>query len=418
MDRYDISEEPVQTKKRGPIRVSLGVLTVCILLTALIIFFATYIALSSYYGRFSELRKLQEIAALYEKNYLYDVDRETLSEELTKTYIYGCGDRFSSYYSAEEWAEQQASASGSSVGIGVYATLSESGDIYIARVMDGSPAGEAGLLSGDTVIAIDGTAVKEVGYPNAVNLIRGEIGSQVVLEILRGSETLTVTVTRAQYAPQTVYAETVLRDGELYGYVHIVEFLSVQTTYNQFKTAVDALIEAGVQGLIFDVRDNGGGDLNAILRILDYLLPKGPIVHMFYVGQTDPITYSSDANEIDLPMVVLANENTASAAELFTSALRDYEKAEIIGTKTFGKGCGQTGTMLSDGSVAFITTFLYNPPYSESYDGIGIFPDHEVVMAEEWQNKNLFIIPHEEDNQLTKAIDVIVSKAAGVQSGS
>ena len=416
MDRYDIQNEPAQNKKRGPIRVSLGVLVICILLTGLIIFTATCVGLTSYFGRFSELKKLQEIAALYEKNYLYDVDRDQLSEELAKAYIYGCGDRFSSYYSAEEWAERQASASGNSVGIGVYATVSEDGAIHIVKVMDASPAGTAGLLDGDIVTAIDGVSVKDIGYENAVDLIRGETGSQVTLEVLRGAEALTFTVTRSQYSPQSVYAETVHRDGKLYGYVRIVEFMSVQTTYNQFKTAVDALIGQNVEGLIFDVRDNSGGDLNAILRILDYLLPKGPLVHMFYTGEEKPVTYSSDANEIDLPMVVLANDYTASAAELFTSALRDYEKAEIIGTKTFGKGCGQTGTVLSDGSVAFITTFLYNPPYSGSYDGIGISPDHEVVLTEKWQNKNLFLVPHEEDNQLMKAIEVIASKAADANS--
>jgi carboxyl-terminal processing protease len=416
MDRQDFPGEPVQSQKRGPVCVSLGVLIICILLTAIIIFSATWIGISSYYGRFSELRKLQEIAALYDKNYLYDVDREALSENLAKTYIYGCGDRFASYYSAQEWQEHQASASGNSVGIGVYATVTDEGEIYIARVMEGSPAQRAGLLPGDVVVSIDGEIVKTVGYENAVNLIRGETGSQVMLEVRRGGETLTLPVIRAQYVPQTVYAETVLRDGELYGYVYITEFLSVQTTYKQFKTAVDALIEQGVKGFIFDVRDNSGGDLNAILRILDYLLPEGPIVHMFYAGEKDPITYSSDKNHIDLPMVVLANEYTASAAELFTSALRDYEKAEIIGKKTFGKGCGQSGQMLSDGSVAFITTFLYNPPYSGSYDGVGIFPDHEVALREEWQNKNLFLVPHEEDDQLLKAVDVIASKTADAQS--
>ena len=416
MDRYDIPNEPAQTKQRSPIRVSLGVLIICILLTGILIFSVTYVAVSRYYGRFTEFEKLMEVANLYENSYLYDVDRELLAEELTKTYIYSCGDRFASYYSAEEWAEQQASASGNSVGIGVYATVTENGEIHIAKVMDGSPAAVAGMLSGDIITAIDGTVVKEVGYHNAVNLIRGEAGTQVVLDVLRGDTALTLTAVRANYSPQTVYAETVMQDGQLFGYVRIVEFLSVQTTYNQFKNAVDGLIAQNVQGFIFDVRDNSGGDLNAILYILDYLLPEGPLVHMYYAGRENPVTYSSDASEIDLPMVVLANENTASAAELFTSALRDYEKAEIIGTKTFGKGCGQTGTMLSDGSVAFITTFLYNPPYSEGYDGIGIYPDHEVVLAEEWTNKNLFLVPHEEDNQLMKAVEVITSKTVDAQS--
>ena len=115
-------------------------------------------------------------------------------------------------------------------------------------------------------------------------------------------------------------------------------------------------------------------------------------------------------------MTVLANENTASAAELFTAALRDYGKAEIVGTKTYGKGCGQSGRMLSDGSVVFLTTFLYSPPYSGNYDGIGILPDHEVELVDKWQNTNLFLVPHEEDNQLLTAVGNIASKTAGAQS--
>jgi carboxyl-terminal processing protease len=282
--------------------------------------------------------------------------------------------------------------------------------------MDGSPAEKAGLLPGDIVTAIDSTGVKEVGYLTAIDLVRGEIGSEISMEVRRGEETMTLTAVRSTYTPQTVYAETVSRDGKLYGYVRIVEFLSVQTTYNQFKKAVDTLVEANVEGLIFDLRDNSGGDLNAIVRILDYLLPEGPIVHMFYAGEEKPYTYSSGASEIDLPMVVLTNGNTASASELFTSALRDYGKAEIVGQKTFGKGCGQTGAQLSDGSVVFITTFLYNPPYSESYDGIGIYPDYEVEMADEWKDKNLFVIPHEQDAQLLKAVEVMDAKVKDAQS--
>ena len=416
MDRYDFPNEPDQNKKREPVRVSLKVLIICILLTGILIFSITSAALSAYYGGFTELKKLQEIAELYEKNYLYDVDKETLSEKLVKTYVYSCGDRFSSYYSAEEWALQQASASGNSVGIGVYVVISETEEIRIVQVMDNSPAADAGLLPGDIVVSIDGTVVKEVGYLTAVDLVRGEIGSEISMEVRRGEETVTLTAIRSTYTPQTVYAETVSRDGKLYGYVRIVEFLSVQTTYNQFKKAVDTLVEANVEGLIFDLRDNSGGDLNAIVRILDYLLPEGPIVHMFYAGEKEPYTYSSGASEIDLPMVVLTNGNTASASELFTSALRDYGKAEIVGQKTFGKGCGQTGAQLSDGSVVFITTFLYNPPYSESYDGIGIYPDHEVEMADEWKDKNLFVIPHEQDAQLLKAVEVMDAKVKDAQS--
>ena len=416
MDRYDFPNEPAQNKTRKPVRVSLGVFIISILLTGILIFSATFYWMKGYYGKFTEFEKLNELVELYEKNYFYDVEREQLSEFLVQAYLYGSGDRFASYYTAGEWEEQQFSASGSSVGIGVYVSGSKNGDLRIAMVMDDSPAEEAGILPGDIITAVDGKSMDELGYEETLNLVKGAEGSSVVLGILRGEETLALTVVRSKYTPQTVYAETVIQDGALYGYVRIMEFLSIQTTYYQFRNAVSALTQAGAQGLIFDLRDNAGGDLNAILHILDYLLPEGPIVHIFHENEKNPVTYTSDANEIDLPMVVLANENTASAAELFTCALRDYGKAEIVGKKTFGKGCGQSGKQLSDGSVVFITTFLYNPPYSESYDGIGIFPDYEVDLSEEWRDENLFFVPHDQDDQLVKAIALITAAAADAQS--
>ena len=416
MDRYDIPNEPAQNKKRDPIRVSLKFLISCILLTGILFCSLTLAAVSAYCKRFPELKKLKEIAALYEKNYFYDMDKDQLSEILAQAYIYGTGDRFAGYYSAEEWAEEMASASGNSVGIGIYVTDSETGGICIAKVIEGAGAEQAGLISGDIVISIDGAVVTEIGYAKAYDMLKGESGSQVALGILRGTDFFTVDVVRSQYVAQTVFAETVMQDGKLYGYVQIVEFLSVQTTYKQFKNAVDALIEYGVQGFIFDVRNNPGGEINTVLYMLDYLLPEGPLVRIYDANQVDPVIHYSDAEQIDLPMVVLVNENSASSSELFAAALRDYEKAELVGVKTFGKGCGQRGKMLSDGSVVFITAFLYNPPYSDNYDGIGLFPDHEVETAEKWQNTNLFLVPHEEDNQLLKAIEVIGGKVSDAQS--
>ena len=416
MDRYDIPNEPAQNNKRGSVRVSLGVLIICILLTGILIFSLTFAALSAYYGRYPELKKLHEIASLYEQNYINDIDRDQLSELLAQMYMYGSGDIFAGYYSAEEWAEQMASESGNAVGIGVYIGVSETGEFFISKVMNDTGAEKAGLLSGDIVISIDGFDVAEIGYASASDLLRGESGSTITLEILRGTDTFTVDIVRSQYSPQTVFAETVVRDGKLYGYVQIVEFLSLQTTYNQFKAAVDALVEYGVQGIIFDVRSNHGGDSDTVVRMLDYLLPEGPLVHVYYKDQVDPVTSYSDAAHIDLPMVVLVNEDSASSAELFAAALRDYGKAELIGVKTFGKGCGQRAVMLSDGSVVFVTSVLYNPPYSDNYNGIGLFPDYEVVLTEKWQNTNLFLIPHEEDNQLIAAIDVIEGKVSDLQS--
>ena len=155
------------------------------------------------------------------------------------------------------------------------------------------------------------------------------------------------------------------------------------------------------------MRDNPGGELAAICEILDFLLPEGPIAHIIGADGEERQVYTSNASEIDLPMTVLVNGNTASAAELFTSALRDYDKAEIVGTLTYGKGCGQEGFYLTDGSVVFITSFFYNPPFSDNYDGIGITPDIEVELPEELQNQNLFLIDHEEDTQLAAALGAL-----------
>lgn len=402
-----------EKKARKPVRVSLGVLIICILLTALMAFQATFVSLSlkyerdlnDAYGLFSGLKKLVQVAGLYDEKYLYEVDSDTLDEALTRMYILSSGDKYASYYTAEEWAASTSSSAGNSVGIGVYVVQSASGDIEVTHVMSGSPAMNAGILAGDIITAVDGHRVSEVGYADAVNYVRGEVGSVVSIEILRDGAVKTIAVTRGTYTTETVISEVIEEGGKKYGYIRIIEFM--QVTVSQFKNAVNTMIEDGVEGFIFDVRDNPGGELAAICEILDFLLPKGPIAHIIGADGEERQVYQSGASEIDLPMTVLVNGNTASAAELFTSALKDYDKAEIIGTRTYGKGCGQEGFYLTDGSVVFITSFFYNPPFSDNYDGIGITPDIETALPEELQNRNLFLIDHDEDPQFMTALDTL-----------
>ncbi len=409
--------DPIRNKPRGPIRVSLGVCILCVLIAGLLVFMGTFVLLSleaerainEAYGDAAKYDKMLEVAELYDKYYFYDIDDDTLTESLAAVYGQALGDAFFSYYTPEEWQKDVSASMGNATGIGVYVVMNSDGSILVTRVMDDSPASRAGMKDGDIIVTIDGQNVKAIGYEKAVNLVMGEKGTVVSFEILRGKETWEIDVTRGSYDPQTVFAETVTVEGNLYGYIQIVQFEA--TTPKQFIAAVEALRNEGAQGLIFDVRNNPGGDLAAIVEILDYLLPEGPIVHIVGVDEKDNETYTSDASEVDLPMVVLTNGNTASAAELFTSGLKDYNKVEIVGTKTYGKGCGQEGMALSDGSVVFITTFLYNPPYSENYNGVGIFPDHEVELDEKWANTNLMVIPHEEDAQLQTAVDVLHAKA-------
>lgn len=402
-------------KIRKPIRVSIGTLIVSILLTALIAFQATFIVLNiSYnrkveeaYGSFSTMKKLIEIVELYQKEYLYDVNMDSLEEMLAQTYVYASGDKYASYYTAEEWLESVSSSLGNSVGIGVY-VVEINGFIQVVHVMKDSPAEMAGIRVGDIITSVDGYLVSEVGYEAAVNYVRGEIGSVVPLTIIRDQNTLTIDVIRGNYTAETVLSEIISVAGRRYGYIRITEFMTV--TVKQFKDAVNTLTEAGVEGFIFDVRDNPGGELKAICDILDFLVPEGPIAHIIGADGEEREVYTSGPSEINLPMVVLANSNTASAAELFTSTLRDYGKAEIVGTLTYGKGCGQEGTMLSDGSVVFITSFFYNPPFSENYDGIGIIPDITVELPEKWQNKSLFLLDREEDTQFAAALEILKIK--------
>ncbi|MBR5187222.1 MAG: PDZ domain-containing protein, partial [Clostridia bacterium] len=259
---------------------------------------------------------LTEIAELYDELYLYDVDKELLDEMLTMAYIYSCGDQYSYYYTAEQWQKQQDEAAGKSAGVGVYVTTTESDEIQIIKIMQNSPASRAGLQENDVIVSVDGKKVKDIGYDAASAMIGGEVGTEVVLEILRAGEIITVTVIRDYYDSQSVFYEMLEGDGKRLGYVKITEFMSIQTTGYQFKNAVEFLTKNGAEGLIFDLRDNGGGDLYAILYILDYLLPEGPLVHIHYAGEKNPTTYYSGANEIDIPMTVLTNGQTASAAEL------------------------------------------------------------------------------------------------------
>ena len=186
------------------------------------------------------------------------------------------------------------------------------------------------------------------------------------------------------------------------GIIKISEFDG--NTPTQFVAAVEDLQSKGCEKLVIDLRYNPGGELSSIVTTLDYILPEGPIVRIFDADGNEVKTYYSEATELDMPMAVLVNGSTASAAELFTSAVRDYNKAVIVGTTTYGKGCMQTTIPLSDNSAVSVTYRMYNPPFSDNYHGVGIVPDVEVELDESLTGKNIYKITDEEDNQLAAAV--------------
>ena len=353
-----------------------------------------------------QFKKLSEIRELYDTYYIYDMDDDAISSALVDTFFTTVNDKYARIYTPEEWAAEVAGNNGNSSGIGVFVSSVDEG-ILIGHVMKDSPALRAGLQNGDIIIEVEGESVPKLGYNEAVARIAGEIGTTVRLTVLRDGENVTVSVERGTYEAETVLSKTITRDGKQIGYVRITDFMGM--TDERFIETVSAMLSDGCEELIFDVRSNPGGELSTVVNMLDYLLPEGPIVHIKDGDGNEVRLYTSGPKSVEVPMVILVNGSTASASELFTSALRDYGKVKIVGEKTYGKGCGQSGYELTDGSMVYLTAFLYDPPFSANYNGIGIYPDVEVSLGEEISKTNLFLLAEEDDSQLQKAIEEMMS---------
>lgn len=347
-------------------------------------------------------KTLFEIDDYVRSYYLKDIDEEVLEEGIIAGYLYGLGDRYAYYYAPDDYNAYNEENNGKMTGIGVRVIYDNSyGGIYITSVMDGSPALESGLRENDIIIGVEGEDIGDIGYYEAINRIKdGDEGTTVTLTVARAPEYEIfddVTVTRAVIDNNTVECELIYGD---VGYISISEFN--KTTSDELISAVEKIVSEGAKKLIFDVRNNPGGDLNGVAGALDYLLPEGPIIHIVSKQGVEQ-TLMSDENSVDMPMAVLCNGNTASAGELFTSALKDYEKAVIVGTKTFGKGSMQSVIPLSNGGGVSFTTNRYDPPYSENYDGVGITPDIVIDLTDELYEK-FYTMSHDEDIQLQAAL--------------
>ena len=295
----------------------------------------------------------------------------------------------------------------------------EVGALEVTGVMPDSPALEAGVLPGDLIVRVGDDLVSELGYYVAIDDMKGGEGTAAVFTALRADENgvydeLDFSIVRAHVTEQTVmYHRYANADGSesAIGIIKILQFDA--KTPEQFKAAVEDLTAQGVTKLIFDVRYNPGGELDSITDILDYLLPEGPIIRTVDREGNWETEYSNAAS-VDLPMAVIVNGNTASAAELFTSALKDYGKAVVVGTVTYGKGTMQSVIPLDDGSAISISTKMYYPPYSDNYEGIGVQPDVTVELAEELLDVNIYKITDAEDNQLQAAISTLSGSSAAV----
>lgn len=350
------------------------------------------------------------------------VDTEGATRLYIDLYARMQGDYYGYYYSPDDFSDYGDDINGEYTGIGVSVTLTEDGYAEILNVFPSSPAEEAGILPGDRIVAVEGQDFAAIGYQNAVDAIRGIEGTSVTVTVERAGQRQDFSVVRRRVTEVTV--EHRMLEGKI-GYIRIVSFN--QSTYEQFVSAHRELRAAGAEAYVFDVRYNPGGTLDSVVAILEYVLPSGPIVHLNYKSQRQTIesiydvspgymadkTYYRD-HEIDEPMVVLSNGGTASAGELFTSSLKDYGVASVIGEQTYGKGVGQSSIELGrDGSALVMTTFFYDPPTSQNYNGVGITPDHTVPLSEEAAGKNLYKLTYAEDAQLQAAVSAL--SPAGVK---
>ena len=401
-------------------KISVGSAVAIALIAAILTFQITYVAVSgtaadlfsksgndgkSFMDRVTS--RLSEVDSRYRELYVGELDDDTLIDCVLKGYVAGTGDPYGAYYTADEYSSFLTDLSGESVGIGVNVIYNtEVPGIEIVNVMPNSPAEAGGIDVGDVIVYVGESRekVSDLGFDGAVSALRGDVGSDAVFSVLRDGEITDFTLKRAKVENVTVFPRVYGPDNTV-GVIRITGF--EMSTPDQFISAVTELLDDGCESLVFDLRYNPGGELNSIVKVLDYLLPEGPIIRVFDSNDTEVERFTSDASSLDCPMAVIVNSRTASAAELFTAALRDYDKAKIVGETTYGKGCMQSTNPLPDGGALHVTYRMFKPPFSESYHGVGIVPDVTVTPNEKLSTLSIYKVDDADDNQLTAAVETI-----------
>lgn len=350
-------------------------------------------------------KKIKELLGQMELYYYEDIDTEELTNGLYKGLFEGLGDPYSVYYTKEEYDSMMASTSGTYCGIG--AVLSQdmkTMQVTVLHVYKDTPADKAGLKDGDTILKVDDIEATSMELSELVTNIRGDKGTKVHLEVYREGEKdkLEYDIERDKVEVPTVEYEMLENN---VGYIQITEF--AEPTEAQFMEAVNALQAQGMQAMIVDLRDNPGGYLSAVTEILDDILPEGTTVYTEdKYGKRQNYT-SDDEHRIEIPMAVLINENSASAAEIFAGAIKDYDYGTLIGTKSFGKGIVQTVKQLKDGSAIKLTTAKYYTPNGNYIHEVGIEPD--VELEYEYTGDTNEDYDKSQDNQIQKALEILES---------
>ena len=354
-------------------------------------------------GGTGETSKLSQLQSLIEERYIEGADPTVLEDAAADAMVAATGDRWSYYIPASEYETYQENMANAYVGVGI--TILSSEDVEGFRIMSVTPDGpaeETGVQKDDVLIGVDGQDIRQSDANQVRNLVRGEEGTDVVLTVLREEAELELTVQR-RHMETPVATYTMLEDRM--GLVTIENFDS--RCSEETIAAIEALREQGAQKLIFDVRNNPGGFAEELVKVLDYLLPEGDLFRTErYDGYEDVDV--SDENFLDMPMAVLVNGDSYSAAEFFAAALQEYEAAIVVGEHTSGKGHFQTTYQLSDGSAVALSIGRYYTPKGVCLEGVGIEPDVPVTVDEDTAMEIYFdSLPWEEDPQIQAALDAL-----------
>ena len=349
--------------------------------------------------------KLEQLQKLIEDRFVEDVDETKLQDAAADAMVDALGDRWSRYLTVEEYKANEEAMNNAYVGVGItISPLEDATGFLIQKVAENGPAAQAGILPGDILVAADGVRAGEAGLDELKAAVKGEKGTTVSLTVLRDSTELAFEVMRDTVLVEV--ASAVMLEDRI-GLVTISGF--EKRCAAETLAAIQEMLDQGAEGLIFDVRFNPGGYTTELIEVLDYLLPEGPVFRTeSYTGETH-VDYSG-ANCLELPMAVLVNGSSYSAAEFFAAALQEYQAATIVGEKTCGKGYYQNTFQFSDGSGVVLSTGKYFTPEGRSLIGVGVTPDVEIAVDDETE-AGIYVgtLDPMEDPQILAAINAIKS---------
>lgn len=354
-------------------------------------------------GRTPGATKLDQVEYLIKNRFIEEADMEKAEDAAATAMIDSLGDRWSYYLSAADYATHKEQVENAYVGIGITISPEESGQGFlILAVQKNSGAEAAGLLAGDIITGADGQDVRGMTTAQLRDIIRGKEGTSVSLEITRDSEVLRVQVTRMQILTEVVRYEMLENS---IGLIAISNFDA--RCADETIAAIEALREQGAQALIFDVRNNPGGYATELVKVLDYLLPEGDLFRTLDYAGRETVD-KSDASFLDMPIAVVCNEDSYSAAEFFPAAIQEYGAGTIVGMPTCGKGYFQYTYELSDGSAVGLSAGKYFTPSGKSLIGTGIQPDVVVEVDDETRAKIAYgTLDAKDDPQIQAAVDIL-----------